>query len=200
MKESIVNIEEIRNQRVQTQKAIDTRKDPNHYPWEPTTRIAIIGGTPILSVSENRNTEILKEKFCNRLEMEEEQLDPIIIEPVTVKNINVGFSPVISHKGYIGANPYHDEGNEIELSLLWIPEKYLQALDSTEPNYTRKKLSCKNYPIQNKPNTLEFWIYDHGKLYAMKKTNETITLCSQQELHRKLSEEFTLKNSNLITT
>lgn len=59
---------------------------------------------------------------------------------VTVHGLAAGVSAHISRAGYVPATPIVAPGESHRMSVLWLDDEQLAALDDSEPNYRRVRL------------------------------------------------------------
>lgn len=98
--------------------------------------------TPVLSVGSNASPAQIRRKMANA------GLRAVVpITRVRVHGLVVGVSAHVSKPGYVPATPVADPAAVSDMWVLWLDLKALRALDGTEPNYQRIRLSSR-YPVR----------------------------------------------------
>ena len=78
-------------------------------------------------------------------------LRPVVpITRVRVHGLAVGVSAHVSRPGYVPATAVADPAAVSDMWVLWLDPEALSALDDTEPNYRRIRLSSR-YPVHLLP-------------------------------------------------
>ena len=98
--------------------------------------------TPVLAVGSNASPAQVRRKMANA-----GLPTQVPITAVTVRGLAVGVSAHVSRPGYLPATPVPDPAAESELWVLWLDNVALAAVDATEPNYHRVRLSAR-YPVR----------------------------------------------------
>jgi hypothetical protein len=92
--------------------------------------------TPVLSVGSNASPAQIRRKMANA------GLRAVVpITGVKVHGMTVGVSAHVSRPGYVPATPVSDSAALSDMWVLWLDPQALSALDATEPNYHRIRLS-----------------------------------------------------------
>ena len=92
--------------------------------------------TPVLSVGSNASPAQIRRKMANA------GLRAVVpITGVKVHGMTVGVSAHVSRPGYVPATPVSDPAAVSDMWVLWLDPAALSALDATEPNYHRVRLS-----------------------------------------------------------
>lgn len=127
-----------------------TLDDPIQYPWpvetqsgllsgdtfEPGATTSTAGRTLVVAVGSNADPAIMARKLLAA------GLAPCVpFVGCTVQNLAVGHSAHQNPRGYIPAAPFHRSGSAMRLVATWLNESELEALDATEPNYARIRVS-----------------------------------------------------------
>jgi hypothetical protein len=102
----------------------------------------LAGRTPILSVGSNASPAQIQRKMANaglRL--------VVPITQVRVHGLVAGVSAHVSKPGYVPATPVADPSAVSDMWVLWLDPEAARALDDTEPNYQRIRLSSR-YPVR----------------------------------------------------
>ncbi|MCY9784344.1 hypothetical protein KIK06_10625 [Nocardiopsis sp. EMB25] len=97
---------------------------------------------PMVAVGSNASLAQLRRKFLGRSE------PPVI--PMTwadVDGIAPGVSAHVNRSGYVPAAPVESPGRTSRLFVLWPDQAELDALDATEPNYRRRLMPVRRYPV-----------------------------------------------------
>ena len=137
---------------------------------------------PVVAVSSNANPEVLLNKFAQR-----GGEDFFVVLPATVSNMGIGFTPFMSSRGYIPATPYSAPGARTRVYLSWFTQAQMNALFSTEPGYTCKRVSCADYPLSvgDVAITDDYYVYDYDDGFLLI-DDKPVDLCSQAALYRQL--------------
>ena len=118
--------------------------------------------TPVLAVGSNASPAQVRRKMTNA-----GLPTRVPITAVTVRGLTVGVSAHVSRPGYLPATPVPDPAAESELWMLWLDADALAAVDATEPNYHRVRLSSR-YPMRLTTDQMvtDGWVYlsRHGHL------------------------------------
>jgi hypothetical protein len=118
--------------------------------------------TPVLAVGSNASPAQIRRKMANAALPTQ-----VPITAVRVHGLAVGVSAHVSRPGYLPATPVADPAAESELWMVWLDSAALAALDATEPNYHRLRLSSR-YPVHLTPGqpVTDGWVYlsRHGHL------------------------------------
>ena len=100
---------------------------------------------PVLSVGSNASPAQVQRKMANA-----GLRTAVPITSVRVQGITVGVSAHVSKPGYVPATPVSDPAAVSDLWVLWLDPPALSALDATEPNYQRIRLSSR-YAVHLRP-------------------------------------------------
>lgn len=177
----------------------------------------------VVAVGSNANLEVLGNKLYQRAESES---FCIPYAPAIVTNMSVGYFADMGMRGYIAATPFDNKGAKTLVWAAWLSTHELKAMDSTEPGYTRRWVSAKDYPLEiltkvpssggairdiSDENFLEvadrplnYFIYD-ADVGVIKDKNKPLLLRSQREIFSWISDqpsspkEFTVKNYKEIS-
>jgi hypothetical protein len=91
--------------------------------------------------------------------------------PLTLANVHgivPGVSAHVSIYGYLPAAPVSAPGEASRLFVLWLTGEQLKILDSTEPNYHRRRLPEHRFPVDLAPGVplpgCEVYVGRHGCL------------------------------------
>jgi hypothetical protein len=118
--------------------------------------------TPVMAVGSNASPAQVRRKMANAALPTQ-----VPITAVRVHGLTVGVSAHVSRPGYLPATPVPDPAAESELWMVWLDDAALAAIDATEPNYHRVRLSSR-YPVHLTPGqpVTEGWVYlsRHGHL------------------------------------
>jgi hypothetical protein len=118
--------------------------------------------TPVLAVGSNASPAQVRRKMANAT-----LPTRVPITAVRVHGLAVGVSAHVSRPGYLPATPVPDPAAESELWMVWLDSAALAAMDATEPNYHRVRLSSR-YPVHLTPGqpVTDGWVYlsRHGHL------------------------------------
>lgn len=134
--------------------------------------------TPVLSVGSNASPAQIRRKMANA------GLRPVVpITGVKVHGMTVGVSAHVSRPGYVPATPVSDPAAVSDMWVLWLDPEALSALDATEPNYDRVRLSsC--YAVHLRPGQpvpgCSVYVSRHGHL--VNHAGEPRTLTDQATL------------------
>lgn len=99
---------------------------------------------PVLGVGSNRSAAVLMDKFT-----EAGVSCLLALAPVRVRHLGVGHSAHVSRRGYLAATPVLHRGRTADLTMSWLDEAQLDALDRTEPNYERGALSTRFHELSD---------------------------------------------------
>ena len=152
-----------------TSAADVTNRPDGHRPDRPLDSFLVEGGappaaarTPVLAVGSNASPAQVRRKMANA-----GRPTQVPITAVTVGGLAVGVSAHVSRPGYLPATPVPDPAAESKLWVLWLDNVALAAVDATEPNYHRVRLSAR-YPVRLTSGQVvaEAWAYvsRHGHL------------------------------------
>ncbi len=137
----------------------------------------------MLGVGSNRSDVVLGAKFA-----ELGVSCVLALTPVRVGNLGVGHSAHISRRGYLAAAPIRDPGGWVDLTMGWLDEAQLDALDRTEPNYERVELSTRDHPLigfgADRP---VWWVYRSRWGLLAASPGRYLPLASQPEVQRLMS-------------
>ena len=140
--------------------------------------------TPVLGVGSNRSDVVMAAKFA-----ELGVSCVLALTSVRVGNLGVGHSAHVSRRGYLAAAPIRDPGGWVDLTMGWLDEAQLEALDRTEPNYERVELSTCDHPLTgfgaDRPG---FWVYRSRWGLLAASAGRYLPLASQPEVQRLMSE------------
>ncbi len=134
--------------------------------------------TPVLSVGSNASPAQIRRKMANA------GLRAVVpITGVKVHGMTVGVSAHVSRPGYVPATPVSDPAAVSDMWVLWLDPEALGALDATEPNYHRVRLSsC--YAVDLRPGQpapgCSVYVSRHGHL--INQAGEPRTLTDQATL------------------
>jgi hypothetical protein len=98
---------------------------------------------PAVAVGSNACPSQILAKFRRR---SVQAVVPMTLADVT--GIVPGFSAHVSVPGYIPAAPVQAPGELSRLFVLWLDHVQLAALDATEPNYWRRRLDDRQFPVK----------------------------------------------------
>ena len=134
--------------------------------------------TPVLSVGSNASPAQVQRKMANAgLRM------VVPITGVKAHGLAVGVSAHVSKPGYVPATPIADPAAASDMWVLWLDPEAVGALDATEPNYQRIRLSSR-YPVQLLPGGpvpgCSVYVSRHGHL--VNQAGEPRTLTDQATL------------------
>lgn len=173
---------------------VATAPDPAEYPWpveiqngllsgntfEPWASVPTSGRTLVVAVGSNANPAILGRKL----------LDAGVVPQVpfvgaTVQNLGIGHSAHQNPRGYIPATPFHRAGSVRRLVATWLDVTELRAIDATERNYTRIRVSCTDYPLMLDTGDAPayFDVYE-SRRGVLGRSGAFLDLMSQGELQR----------------
>jgi hypothetical protein len=68
--------------------------------------------------------------------------------PATVENVGIGHSAHVSVTGYVAAAPFPAEGVSTQVVVSLLDRRQLACLDRTEPNYERRRLDGRRFPLE----------------------------------------------------
>jgi hypothetical protein len=97
---------------------------------------------PVVAVGSNAAPSQMLRKFLAH------SVPPFI--PLTLADVHgiaPGVSAHVSKAGYVPAAPVETPGRGSRLFVLWLDDRQLQALDSTEPNYRRRLMPTDQFPV-----------------------------------------------------
>lgn len=100
------------------------------------------GRVPVLAVGSNAAPSQLLRKLARR------SVRPVV--PMTLADVHglmPGVSAHVSAAGYVPAVPVEVPGKTSRLFVLWLDDPQLGALDATEPNYLRRTLPARRFPV-----------------------------------------------------
>lgn len=133
---------------------------------------------PVLAVGSNASTAQLWRKFTTA------GIRPIVpLTAVTVTGIMAGVSAHVSRPGYLPATPVADPEAVSDLFITWLDDEQLTAMDSTEPNYDRVRLSPE-YPV-NFPGGKavdDCWLYVSTHGHLIERDGSPLPLAGQEIL------------------
>lgn len=109
------------------------------WPLRPADLHAFAGRHRVLAVGSNAAPAQMLRKFASRRVW---TVLPMV--RVTVHGIAAGVSAHISRAGYVPATPIATPGETHRMSVLWLDDEQLAALDDSEPNYHRVRLDGYN--------------------------------------------------------
>jgi len=132
--------------------------------------------TPVLSVGSNASPAQIRRKMANA------GLRAVVpITRVQVHGLVVGVSAHVSKPGYVPATPVADPAAVSDMWVLWLDPAALRAMDGTEPNYERIRLSSR-YPVRLRPAPLglavrgcSVYVSRHGHLIDQAGKARTLT-------------------------
>ncbi len=131
----------------------------------------------VVGVGSNRNPEVMRQKFLAA------GASPVLpLTPIVVPGIGVGHSAHVSRRGYLAAAPFVTSADvRTELTLSWLDQGQLAALDATEPNYER-------IPLEQPPplGAGPLWIY-RSRWGVLAVDGRPLPLSSQRDLHTLLA-------------
>lgn len=162
-------------------KIISANNNPALYPWSPPTQDVFVSGEtvvpfkgkvarvshryPVVAVGSNACIDVMQNKFNQRLDGIK---TPWVSLQATIRNIAIGAMPLMSPRGYVPATPFTKIDAVTKVWVSFFDQAHLEALDSTEPGYTRLKLSSENYLLtldRDGQKIDEFFIYQANKGY-----------------------------------
>lgn len=162
-------------------KIISANNDPALYPWTPPSRDVFVSGNmvvpfkgkvtrvphryPVVAVGSNACVKVMQNKFNQRLEGVP---IPWVCLSATIRNMAVGAAALISPRGYVSATPFTKNDAVTKVWVSFFDQAHLDALDSTEPGYTRMKLTSDNYLLtidRDGQKIDEFFVYQADKGY-----------------------------------
>ena len=162
-------------------KIISANNDPALYPWTPPSRDTFVSGNmvvpfkgkvtrvphryPVVAVGSNACVKVMQNKFNQRLEGVP---IPWVSLQATIRNLAIGAAALMSPRGYVPATPFTKIDAVTKVWVSFFDQAHLDALDSTEPEYTRLKLSSDNYLLTldcDGQKIDEFFIYQADKGY-----------------------------------
>lgn len=162
-------------------KIISAKNDPALYPWTPPSRDVFVSGEmvvpfkgkvarvphryPVVAVGSNACVDVMKNKFNQRLDGVQ---TPWVCLKATIRNMTIGAMPLMSPRGYVPATPFTKTDAVTKVWVSFFDQAHLDALDSTEPGYTRLKLSNDNYLLtldRDGQKIDEFFVYEADKGY-----------------------------------
>lgn len=133
--------------------------DPHDRPLDQFLRAEggspVAQRTPVLAVGSNACPAQVRRKMA-----EAAVAAQVPITAVRVHGLAVGVSAHVSRVGYLPATSVSDPAAESELWMVWLDSAALAAMDATEPNYRRVRLSSR-YPMHltsGQPVT-DGWLY-----------------------------------------
>ena len=152
--------------------------------WLRSERAAGLGDRiPVLGVGSNRSAGVLGAKFA-----EFGVSSVLALTPALVSNLGVGHSAHVSLRGYLAAAPVIDPDADSELTMSWLDEQQLLALDRTEPNYERIELGVEDFPIAGLDSGhATFWLYRSRWGLLAGPAGGYQPLVSQRAVHRRLA-------------
>ena len=162
-------------------KAMRPIAKPALYPWpRPICDVFVTKGvvvpyngkivqTPhrhaVVAVGQNACIKVMQAKFADRLEGIGL---PWISAKAIIGGVGIGVAPKVTANGYIPFTPFAKAGARTGVWVAFLDEEHLKALDSTEPGYTRLKLSSSKYPLtlaRDGQRIEEYFIYQADKGY-----------------------------------
>lgn len=149
-------------------------------PDELATLVSDRDRTPMLAIGSNASPGQLRRKLGQRA--------VVPMARVTVRDLRPGVSAHVSRAGYLPATPVEVAGATARLTMLWLDERQLAALDETEPNYDRITVPVDRYPltldIDHRPGAYDLYVSRHG--WLVDGTGDPRRLESQPALIRTL--------------
>jgi hypothetical protein len=134
--------------------------------------------TPVLAVGSNASPAQTRRKLAQA------GLPTLVpITAVTVRGLAVGVSAHVSRPGYLPATPVPDPDAVSNLWVVWLNPAALAAIDATEPNYDRVRLSAQR-PVQlvtGQP-VPACWVYRSRHGYLVNQAGEPRHLTDQPTL------------------
>ena len=133
---------------------------------------------PVLAVGSNASPAQVRRKMANA------RLPTLVpITAVNVRGLAVGISAHISRPGYLPATPVPDAGAVSNLWVVWLDADALRAMDATEPNYQRIRLSSR-YAVQLTPGrpVAGCWVYVSRHGYLLNAAGDPRRLTDQATL------------------
>ena len=131
--------------------------------------------TPVLAVGSNASPAQVRRKMANA-----GLPTQIPVTAVTVRGLTVGVSAHVSRPGYLPATPVPHPRAESALWVLWLDAAALDAVDATEPNYHRVRLSAR-CPVRlttGQP-VNDGWVYRSRHGHLLNATGEPRRLTDQ---------------------
>lgn len=172
------------------------RRLPHDYPWTTTPEPGILdrgrfhadtdplrgldlrGRRAVVAVGSNAAPAVLAAKLPDAR---------IPLLPAVITDLAVGHSAHVSLAGYIAAAPYPCPGARTPVTVSWLEETALAALDATEPNYTRVTVGSVGGELQVEPalhpGEVDLYVSTHGVVGV----EEPLALTTQADLFTVLS-------------
>lgn len=154
---------------------------PSLYPWGRPSKDVFVSGKiivpfkgkitrvphrfPVVAIGENACIDVMIAKLNERLDGVK---IPWVCLSATIRNLSVGAAALMSPRGYVPATPFTKIDAVTKVWVSFFDQAHLDALDSTEPEYTRLKLSSDNYLLTldcDGQKIDEFFIYQADKGY-----------------------------------
>jgi hypothetical protein len=133
---------------------------------------------PVLAVGSNASPAQVRRKLAHA------GLPTLVpITAVSVGGLAVGVSAHVSRPGYLPATPVPDDDAVSNLWLVWLDADALTAIDATEPNYERIRLSAQ-YPVRltTGQTITRCWVYRSRHGYLVTDAGEPRRLTDQATL------------------
>ena len=133
---------------------------------------------PVLAVGSNASPAQVRRKMANA------GLPTLVpITAVSVHALAVGVSAHVSRPGYLPATPVPDPDAVSDLWVVWLDADALRAMDATEPNYRRIRLSSR-YAVQLAPGqpVAGCWVYVSRHGYLLNAAGDPRRLTDQATL------------------
>lgn len=154
---------------------------PSLYPWGRPSKDVFVSGKiivpfkgkitrvphrfPVVAIGENACIDVMIARLNERLDGVK---IPWVCLSATIRNLSVGAAALMSPRGYVPATPFTKIDAVTKVWVSFFDQAHLDALDSTEPEYTRLKLSSDNYLLTldcDGQKIDEFFIYQADKGY-----------------------------------
>lgn len=148
---------------------------PHDYPWTTEALAGVLdagrfvpGDDPlagfdvsrlhaVVAVGSNAAPEVLASKLTTAR---------VPFVPATMLDVAVGHSAHVSVRGFIAASPYPCPGAQTPVTISWLDDDALAALDATEPNYDRVTLASIGGSLDGGAASAPFPRPEHVDLYV----------------------------------
>lgn len=137
----------------------------------------------VVAVGSNASVRTIRAKLTSR------RASPVVpLVPGVLVGVSVGHSAHVSLGGYVAAAPYERPGGAVRVAAGWFDDDQLAALDASEPNYRRARLSTSRYPLSlvHLAPPSEFWVY-RSVWGLLTHEAHVLPLHPQRSLHRVLA-------------
>ena len=148
----------------------------------------LVDRIPVVGIGSNASPLVTKSKIEKYGRYGTDATVPMFV--AKMKNMGVGYSGHFVFGGYIPAAPYHQEANELEVTVAFFTKEQLAAVDSTEPTYQRAELAKDLYPLAFENGDSLDSSYVYTTRYGVLRGNDgyPIPLTTQEELYKLLSD------------